>query len=229
MTCLLCLELFFKWRWQENGRIQVAITHIFWFMSHRCLALLRQKLRPLFSWCKCLTKLQSQRQMLWSFDTALRAKVLVQSISIFLQYKNYLPTSFDLLFMTVSDSAPVTPAVVGNKEWALSQFDSTHFQYWSCWRIESGLPYFHFFGSKKLLSLTCAMYNIHTSCVFVWVEVNEESKMALNYFQFASIGFSVIVLATWRWINCRNCTRLRLQVSAKHQSWAESKLRAWDL
>ena len=38
-----------------------------------------------------------------------------------------------------------------------------------------------------------------------------------------------IVLATWRWINCRNCTRLRLQVSAKHQSWAESKLRAWDL
>ena len=38
-----------------------------------------------------------------------------------------------------------------------------------------------------------------------------------------------IVLATWRRINYRNCTRLRLQVSAKHQSWAESKLRAWDL
>ena len=40
----------------------------------------------------------------------------MQSKSIILQHKIYLPTSFDLLFMTVSDSATLTPAVVGNKK-----------------------------------------------------------------------------------------------------------------
>ena len=65
------------------------------------------------------------------------------------------------------------------------------------------------------------MNDVHTSCIFVWVKVNEELKMALNYFQFASIGFSVIVFATWRWIDCCNCTRSRLQVSVKHQSWVK--------
>ena len=68
------------------------------------------------SFVKFINLVDSVLGFLSVLDTALRAKVLVQSISIFLQYKNYLPTSFDLLFMTVSDSAPVTPAVVGNKE-----------------------------------------------------------------------------------------------------------------